>query len=149
MSEQACPISFEPRIDSTVLRINSLFYLLALWSSFFFEEPYILIPLIIIFISKNFNPKFDCLLDLFSKKMVSALHLKSNMIDPSPKKLANAMGLAMSSVVFTLALLESDLNIFPFTMLSIAFILEASLDYCIGCKIYGLWIKISRWKIVL
>ncbi len=142
MSAEACPISMEPRINSTVLRVNSLFYLIALWSAYFFDQPYILMPLIIIFISKNFNLKFDCFLDTLSKKITNILDLKKNMIDPAPKKLANAMGLAMSSVVFLLAFFESELLIFPFVLLSIAFLLEAVLDYCIGCKIYALWIKI-------
>ena len=87
----ACPISFEPKINATLLRINSLFYILFLWSAIFFNQAYLILPLIVIFISKNINIDKKCLLDYLSNFIAKIFKLQEKKIDPAPKKLANVM----------------------------------------------------------
>jgi len=139
MSEKstACPISFEAKIDATILRINSVFYIFILWLAIFLEQPFIILILVIIFLSKNININRKCLLDYFTHYTASLLKFKEKLIDPAPKKLANAMGLAGSIAIFLSLYLDISFAIVPIGVMSIAFLLEAIFDYCIGCKIYA------------
>ncbi len=140
----ACPISFAPKINSTLLRINSIIYIIILYSAIYFNQPFIILLLIAIFISKNININAKCLLDYFSKFTASLLHLPEKKIDPAPKKLANAMGLFGSLVIFLSLYFKSDVSYIPIAVMSVAFFLEAAFDYCIGCKIYALTQKLKR-----
>lgn len=134
----ACPISFEPKINSTLLRMNSIFYIFVLYTAIFFNQPFIILILIAIFLSKNVNVYNKCLLDYFTGYASKVLKLKQRLIDPAPKKLANAMGLAGSIAIFISLYLELPLAFLPIAVMSMAFLLEALFDYCIGCKIYVL-----------
>ena len=134
----ACPISFEPKIDSTLLRINALFYIIFLWSAVLLDQAFFILPLIIIFLSKNINMKKKCLIDYISKAITQTLKLKEVKIDPAPKKLANAMGLVGSISLFLVLYFQVSFAFIPIAVMSIAFGLEAIFDYCIGCKLYAL-----------
>jgi len=140
----ACPISFEPKINSTLLRINSVIYIIILYSAIFFNQPFIILLLIAIFTSKNININAKCLLDYFSKFVASLFHLQEKKIDPAPKKLANAMGLLGSIIIFLSLYFQSDFFYIPVGVMSVAFFLETAFDYCIGCKIYALTQKLKR-----
>jgi hypothetical protein len=138
----ACPISFEPKIDAILLRINAIFYIIFVWSAVLLEQPYIILLLVAIFISKNININKKCALDYFSHFLAKSFKLKEKKIDPAPKKLANAMGLVGSTVIFLVLYFEVSFALVPISIMSIAFFLEAIFDYCIGCKIYTLYHKI-------
>ena len=147
MSKQnttACPISFEPKIDSTILRFNAIFYLIFVWSSVYFNQPYIILLLITIFISKNISINVKCGLDIMSKGLIKIFSIQEHKIDPAPKKLANAMGLFGSIVIFLVLYFNVSFALVPITIMSIAFFLEAAFDYCIGCKIYAILQKFKR-----
>jgi len=135
---EGCPISFEPKINSTILRLNAIFYMSVLASAIYFNMPYLMFILIILFISKNINPKFECLLDIGMRHISYLLKLKEKLIDPAPKKLANALGLLGSTLIFILLVIDSSFAMIPATLLAIAFFLEACFDYCLGCKLYSL-----------
>jgi len=139
----ACPISFEPKINSTLLRINSVIYIIILYTAIFFNQPLIILLLIAIFTSKNININAKCLLDYFSRFTARLFHLAEKKIDPAPKKLANAMGLLGSLIIFVSLYFESDFSYIPIAVMSLAFLLEAIFDYCIGCKIYALTQKFT------
>ena len=139
----ACPISFEKKINSTLLRINSLIYIIILWSAIVFEQPLVIVLLITIFISKNININRKCLLDYFGEFTAKLLALKEHPIDPAPKKLANALGLFGSVAIFLALYFEVAFWILPVGLMTLAFSLEALFDYCIGCKIYAL---LQRFK---
>ena len=139
MSEStACPISFGEKIDGVTLRINAIFYLIFLWSATLLQEPLFILPLIAIFISKNLNINRLCLLDYISREIAKLFSIQENKIDPAPKKLANAMGLFGSLVIFGALYFDFSFALVPIGVMSIAFFLEAAFDYCIGCKIYAL-----------
>ena len=139
----ACPISFEKKINSTLLRINSIIYIIILYSAIFLQQPLIILLLITIFISKNININAKCLLDYFSKFIVEKFHFEEHLIDPAPKKLANALGLIGSIIIFLVLYFEVSFYLVPVTLMTTAFLLEAIFDYCIGCKIYGLTQKFT------
>ena len=139
----ACPISFEPKINSTLLRLNSIFYIIFLWSAILLNQAFLIIPLIAIFISKNISIDKKCLLDYLSSFIAKALKLQEKKIDPAPKKLANAMGLLGSLALFTALYFDVSFAFIPITIMSVAFLLEAFFDYCIGCKIYAILQKLK------
>jgi len=143
-STTACPISFEAKIDSTVLRFNAIFYLIFVWSSVYFSQPYIILLLITIFVSKNININAKCALDIMSKQLIKLFSIEEHKIDPAPKKLANAMGLFGSIVIFLVLFFDVSFALVPISVMSIAFFLEAAFDYCIGCKIYTILQKFKR-----
>jgi len=139
----ACPISFEPKINSTLLRLNSIFYILFLWSAILLDQAFLIIPLILIFISKNISIDKKCLLDYLSSFIAKTLKLQEKKIDPAPKKLANAMGLLGSLALFSALYFDVSFAFIPITIMSVAFLLEAFFDYCIGCKIYAILQKLK------
>jgi len=143
MSTTACPISFEPKINSTLLRLNAIIYIIIVWSSVLLHQPLITLLLITIFISKNININAKCLLDYFNKLIIKTFSIKEHMIDPAPKKLANAMGLFGSLMIFLALYFELSIWYIPVGVMTLAFFLEATFDYCIGCKIYALSQKLK------
>ena len=140
----ACPISFEPKIDGTILRLNAIVYMIIMWSAVLLNTPLLMLLLMTIFISKNININTKCLLDYASNLVESLLHLPQHKIDPAPKKLANAMGLLGSTAVFATLFFDLSFYFVPVTIMSIAFSLEIIFDYCIGCKIYTLWQMLQK-----
>ena len=146
MSSQstACPISFDKKINATLLRINSVIYIIILWSAILLQQPLIVLLLVAIFISKNININAKCLLDYFSKFTAKLFKLNEHLIDPAPKKLANALGLFGSIVIFLALYFEFSFYLVPVLVMTLAFFLEAAFDYCIGCKIYSILQKFKR-----
>jgi len=139
-----CPISFNKKIDSDILRINSFFYLLFIIITTLTHNYLFIVPLIIIFISKNINIYNKCFIDEMSIFFKVYLFKKTNekLIDPAPKKIANMVGLFGSIMIFITMFLNLKFYFIPLTIMGIAMLLELILEYCVGCKIYHLYNKL-------
>ena len=142
----SCPISFEPKINSNVLRINSFFYLSFLILGFVTQNALFITPLVFIFIMKNINIHQECMLDKLSEFIQINLFKNTNpeMIDPAPKKIANILGLVGSIALLLTTYFQLDLKTVPYAAMSIAFSLELVFNYCLGCKLYEIYNSITR-----
>jgi hypothetical protein len=139
-----CPISFEKKIDSHILRINAVFYILFTILSLVFNSAFFVLPLIIIFIIKNIDIQKICLIDKISKYIKEkVLKIKEDkLIDPAPKKVANIMGLFGSIMLFTTNFFDLSFIFVPYTVMLTAFTLEVIFEYCVGCQLYKLYNQI-------
>jgi hypothetical protein len=139
-----CPISFEPKIDSHILRINSFFYIAFTFAAYITNNAFFILPLVAIFISKNINIQQKCMMDITSEFIKNKiLKIKQEkMIDPAPKKIANMLGLFGSIMLFTTNYLELSIMPIPYILMTLAFSLELVFDYCMGCKIYHMYNKV-------
>jgi len=91
-----------------------------------------------LFLNKEYS-----LIFMISKKTKKIFHIKNNIVDAAPKRLAMYFGLSFLSII-------AILNIFGFTtlfyifsaILLICISLEVVFSYCLGCEIYHLYKKI-------
>jgi hypothetical protein len=134
----SCPISLN-RSDSTIARLNA-FYITILLIVFFFTQTLFFLTVILLeyfFKIKNcgqFAP--ISALSLLTQKIFK---LPKKLIDDEPKKFARYLGFAMSIILLIFSLNNLSIGVI---IINIIFLfcttLEASIDYCIGCKFYNL-----------
>ena len=143
---QSCPISFH-RIDAHIVRIIAFQVItlafLLLWTH------HIIFALILLFdfLVRTLNLKQLSPLLNISKFIVYSLQLKPKLCDEAPKRFALYLGLII--ITFFTILLFFKFFLFAVIMISILILcasLEATFDYCIGCKIYHYlkFIKLRR-----
>lgn len=139
----ACPIAFR-QIDATITRINSLSISVMLLAYLFTSEIlfiYILgIDLIIrLFINKKLSP-----VNLVSSVIKALIRAQTHNTDAGAKRLAAYFALGFSWTVIALHTLGlfNLANIVAVIFVSCS-VTELIFNYCIGCKIYYIYKKIT------
>lgn len=139
----ACPIAFR-RIDGTITRINSLSISLMLVAYLISSEIlfiYILgIDLIIrLFINKKLSP-----INQMSNLIKIVIRAQTHNTDAGAKRLAAYFALGFSWAVIALHTfgLFNTANIVAVIFVSCS-VTELMFNYCIGCKIYFIYKKIT------
>ena len=133
---KTCPISFY-RIDSNVVRIISLqviiVALLLMWTQNLFFAYLLLFDFTIRTLKMKKISPFKQIADL----LVQQFHLKPKLCDEAPKRFALYLGLGIVGFVMILFLFSfiKIANIIV-AILILCASLEATFDYCIGCKVY-------------
>jgi len=133
---QSCPISFN-RIDTHLVRIIALqvivVALLLLATSHLFFAFLLLFDFSVRTLNlKRFSPFAN-----IAKLIIKSLQIKPQLCDEAPKRFALYLGLGIIGFFTLLFLFEfSKVATILVAILIICALLEASLDYCIGCKIY-------------
>lgn len=139
----ACPITFR-QIDGTIVRINALSLSLMLLAYLFTDQIafiYVLgLDLIIrLFINKRLSP-----INQISRLIKVAIRAKTHSTDAGAKRLAAYFALGFS---WTIVVLHSFGLIYEAKALSSVFVLFASLEFifnfCVGCKIYFIYKRIT------
>lgn len=138
-----CPISYR-QIDGTISRINSLTITLMLIAYLFTAQIvfiYILgVDLILrLFISQNFSP-----VNQLSRAIKVLIGAKTHNTDAGAKQLAAYFGLGFAWTV--IALHSADL-VYVAKAVGVVFVscslLELFFNYCLGCKIYFIYKKMT------
>jgi hydrogenase/urease accessory protein HupE len=139
----ACPIAFR-QIDGTITRINSLSISMMLMAYLFSSEIifiYILgIDLIIrLFINKKLSP-----INLISNLIKALIRAQTHNTDAGAKRLAAYFALGFSWTVIALHALGlfNIANVVAVIFVSCS-VTELLFNYCIGCKIYFIYKKIT------
>ncbi|QFR49129.1 DUF4395 domain-containing protein [Sulfurimonas lithotrophica] len=138
----ACPIAFE-KIDSGISRISSLIVSIFVTYYLYSFNIYILYFLFLDFYMRIFCQKNFSLIFLISKMLKKVLNIKDAFTDSGAKKLAGLFGIFF--ILLLVLLNHMDLKEFSFLVGGIFILcslLDASINYCVGCKVYFIIKKI-------
>ncbi len=138
----ACPVSFKS-INLTVSRLSSFIVSLLVLCYLYSYNVYILYFLFIDFSTRLFYDKKFSLVDTLSRVLKSTLRLKDIFVDSGAKKLAGIFGLLF--VVLLIVSHFMDLKVFAFVVAGVFILcslMDALVNYCVGCKIYFIIKKI-------
>jgi hypothetical protein len=141
---EVCPIS-HTHVDERVARLNGFVSLIFVVAGIYFPILWIIIA--IDFALRSFSKKFSPVAR-FNKLIIIMLKLKPIPIDAAPKKFAAKMGLAMSIllIIFNYFNLQIAINTILIMFIG-AISAEAFFNYCVGCKIYSILIRLNIIKI--
>jgi hypothetical protein len=139
---QSCPISFE-KIESNTSRISSFTVSTLVLYYFFSFNILILFFLFIDFFTRIFLKKEFSLIYLLSRSLKKSVRLQPKYVDSGAKRLAGIFGL----IFITLLIISNfmDYKVFTFVIGGIfvlCSLMDAFMNYCVGCKIYFLIKKI-------
>jgi len=139
MNAKSCPISQES-VDANVVRINS-FFVGAIFAIFVLtQNPFVILFLVLDFITRIFVNKEYSLLIQLSKRMKKLLKMKSNLVDNAPKKLASYFGLSFVVAIFIATLFNFTSIVYTLSVvLGVCIFLEVAFSYCLGCEVYHLY----------
>jgi len=133
---QSCPISLT-RVDSNSVRIISLqvalFAIILLWTGHMF----IAVLLLFDFLMRTVRLTHLSPFQITANALLNFWKVKPKLCDEAPKRFALYLGLAISSVLVLLFLIElTHPATFIVGILFICAVFETVFDFCIGCKIY-------------
>lgn len=141
-----CPISFK-KIDENVARLNGLLTVVLLIVYVLTGSLLPVAFLAIDFAARGFEKPSWSLLARISKKTLSLLQVKVRPMNAGPKLFAARIGLLFSVMVLISAL--AGWNIVALVIAAIFGIcafLEASIGFCVACKIYPFIYKFTYQK---
>lgn len=133
---QSCPISLH-RIDTNFVRIVAAQVITIALLLLFTHHLIFAIILLFDFSVRVLKLKALSPFGLIAKIIIKQFQIKAQPCDEAPKRFALFLGLGIIgffTLLFVLGLTKTA-SIFVGILLVCAF-LEASFDYCIGCKIY-------------
>ncbi len=139
----ACPISFE-KVDSTTSRISSfLVSVLVIYYLYSFNL-YILYFLFLDFFMRLFCQKKFSLVHVCSQLIKKLFLLKDIDSDAAAKKLAGLFGVSFVLILLLFHQFEvgSTFSYIVGSLFILCSLLDATIDYCVGCKIYYIIKKI-------
>jgi len=144
---QSCPISFN-RVDANLVRIIAVQVIAIALLLLFTQELIFALILFFDFSVRILKLKQLSIFAHVAHFVIKYFQLKPKLCDEAPKRFALYLGVAIVSLFtllyfFKLIILASILV----GILLLCAFLEATLDYCIGCKIYHLLQYIQPHKI--
>ena len=112
----------------------------------YFQSPVVFLFLAFDFFVRGFD-KFDkkewSLFRYFGIKTVDIIDIKEKLIDAGGKKFASKVGFILSAILTVAVLLQLPVVVYALGGILVLFAtLEAVMAYCVGCKIYTLFIKL-------
>ncbi|WP_373072600.1 DUF4395 family protein [Sulfurimonas sp.] len=138
----SCPVSFE-RIESNTSRLSSLIVSACVLYYFFTPNIYVLCFLFIDFFTRIFLKKEFSLIYLLSRTIKKSARMSPKYVDSGAKKLAGIFALIFIFLIAAANYMEYI--IFEFLVGGIFILcslLDAFVNYCVGCKIYYIIKKI-------
>ncbi len=141
MKNEACPISFE-KIDATLVRVLSacsgILFLLFVKTQFLPIILFLFVDFVLrIFIKKEYSPLFR-----LAQVLKDLLKLESHLMDNAPKRLASYFSLSFVILTGVTSYLGLETIFYALSAIyGVCIFLEVAFDYCLGCKIYYLYMK--------
>jgi len=135
---QTCPISFK-RVDANFVRIIAAQVISIALLLVYTQEIIFALILLFDFSVRILNLKQLSILAYIAQLIIKYFKIEAQLCDEAPKRFALYVGIIII-VMFTL-LYFFQLNILASMLVSILLLcafLEATFDYCVGCKIYHL-----------
>ena len=135
---QTCPISFK-RVDANFVRIIAAQVISIALLLVYTQEIIFALILLFDFSVRILNLKQLSILAYIAQLIIKYFKIEVQLCDEAPKRFALYLGLIII-VIFTL-LYVFQLNILASMLVSILLLcafLEATFNYCVGCKIYHL-----------
>jgi len=133
---QSCPISLT-RVDSNIVRIISLQVALFSIMLLLTGNMFMAIILLFDFLMRTVRLTHLSPFHMIATALLNFWKVKPKLCDEAPKRFALYLGLAISSVLVLLFLIEmTHPATFIVGILFICAVFETVFDFCIGCKIY-------------
>ena len=135
---QTCPISFK-RVDANFIRIISVQVITIALLLIFTQELIFALILFFDFSVRILNLKQLSILAYVAQFIIKYFKIKVQLCDEAPKRFALYMGTIIIALFTFLYFFQLNIiaSLLVMTLLVCAF-LEATFDYCIGCKVYHL-----------
>ena len=135
---QTCPISFN-RIDANVVRIIALQVISIALLLIFTQELIFALILFFDFSVRILNLKQLSILAYVAEFIIKNFKIEAQLCDEAPKRFALYIGVIIIAIFTLLYLFQLNImaSLLVSTLLVCAF-LEATFDYCVGCKVYHL-----------
>ncbi|CAA6822884.1 MAG: Unknown protein [uncultured Sulfurovum sp.] len=135
---QTCPISFN-RVDANFVRIIAAQVISIALLLIFTQELIFALILLIDFSVRILNLKQLSILAYVAKFIIKYFNIEAQPCDEAPKRFALYVGVVIIALFTVLYLFQFNImaSILVSILLLCAF-LEATFDYCVGCKVYHL-----------
>ena len=139
----SCPIS-SIKVDESAVRINSLLVAIGSMTAILSESGLIAMMFLVDFGLKCVNPAASPL-SLVSKFLAKTVKAPRMLVDYAPKRFAASIGvLLFAASIFSLSLGLATLFTALLFVVMFCAILEGAFAYCVGCKVYALFISLRR-----
>ena len=135
---QTCPISFN-RVDANFVRIIAAQVISIALLLIFTQELIFALILFFDFSVRILNLKKLSILAYIAQYIIKYFQIEAELCDEAPKRFALYVGIIIITIFTLLYFLK--LNIMASILVSILLLcafLEATFDYCVGCKVYHL-----------
>ena len=146
---QTCPISFN-RVDANFIRIIAAQVISIALLLIFTQELIFALILFFDFSVRILNLKQLSILAYVAQFIIKNFKIEVQLCDEAPKRFALYMGIIIIALFTLLYFFQLNImaSILVATLLICAF-LEATFDYCVGCKVYHLfqYIRLKKLKI--
>jgi hypothetical protein len=110
----------------------------------YFQSPVVFLFLTYDFFMRGFDKKEWSLFRYFGIKTVTSIDIKEKLIDAGGKKFASRVGFIFSSLLTVAALAQLPVAVYALGGILILFaLLESVLAYCVGCKIYTFYNRLT------
>ena len=135
---QTCPISFN-RVDANFVRIIAAQVISIALLLIFTQELIFALILFFDFSVRILNLKQLSILAYIAQFIIKHFKIEAELCDEAPKRFALYMGIVIIALftIFYFFQLNIMASLLVSTLLVCAF-LEATFDYCVGCKVYHL-----------
>jgi hypothetical protein len=136
---KACPISFN-RVDANFVRIIAVQVISIALLLIFTQKIIFALILLFDFSVRILNLKQLSILAYVAQFIIKSCKIEVKLCDEAPKRFALYMGIIIISLFTLLYFFQLNImaSLLVSTLLVCAF-LEATFDYCIGCKVYHLF----------
>ena len=134
----SCPIDGN-QINEPTVRVVALLVAIIAATGAWLQSPYIFLFLAYDFYVRGFDKKQWSLFRLIGIKAVNILEVREKLIDAGGKKFAAKIGFIFSAALtlFTLFGWHAGVIVLSATLVVFA-LLESTLAYCVGCKVYSI-----------
>lgn len=132
----SCPVNFK-RIDSNVSRLTSFIVASLVITYLVYADVMILYIILLDFIVRLFLNKDNSFFNIVSEKLKKLFRLDDKFVDSGANKLAGYFGLAFVVMLIVSHYIEINLlTLVIATIFLTCSLLDAFVNYCVGCKIY-------------
>ncbi|MCF7812542.1 DUF4395 domain-containing protein [Candidatus Gracilibacteria bacterium] len=139
-----CPITRE-QISPSLARLSAAITSFLLLLIYFFPAPLIPLFLLFDFGLRGFLKKTSPI-KLIARGLQKILGISGKKVNAGPKIFAMKIGFWMSGGLLACSLLKWTTALFVLTSLFLfAAGMEALFNFCLGCKVFPLWQKITHW----
>jgi len=135
---QSCPISFK-RVDTNFVRIVAVQVIAVALLLIFTQQIIFALILLFDFSVRILNLQKLSIFAYIAQISIKYFNLKATFCDEAPKRFALQVGIVIIALFTLLYLLNFQMIAsFLVTILLLCAFLEATFDYCVGCKVYHL-----------
>ena len=139
----SCPIEGK-QINEPTVRVVALLVALSAAAGAWFQSPYVFLFLAYDFYVRGFYKKHWSLFRYIGIQAVTIFEVKEKLIDAGGKRFAAKIGFVFSASLTLFTLFGWLPGVYGLSSVLVLFaMLESTLAYCVGCKMYSILNKIT------